>query len=47
MTDVQSVRDRGASEFGVEATPTFFINGSKYSGALNVEEMSAIIDGML
>ncbi|MGE0501545.1 MAG: DsbA family protein [Rhizobiaceae bacterium] len=47
MTDVQSVRDRGAKEFGVEATPTFFINGSKYSGALTVEEMSAIIDGML
>ena len=47
MTDVQSVRDRGAKDFGVDSTPTFFINGSKYPGAMTVEEMSAIIDGML
>lgn len=46
LDDVNSVRDRGA-EFGVNATPTFFINGKKYSGALSVDQMSAVIDGLL
>ncbi|RCW79305.1 DsbA family protein [Phyllobacterium bourgognense] len=47
LDDVNAVRERGANEFGVNATPTFFINGSRYSGALSVDEMSAIIDGLL
>jgi len=47
LEDVRAVRNRGANEFGVDATPTFFINGNKYSGALTVAEMSAIIDSML
>lgn len=47
LEDIRAVRTRGANEFGVEATPTFFINGNKYSGALKVDEMSAIIDGLL
>ena len=40
------MRERGA-EFGVDATPTFFINGKKYSGAMSIDQMSAIIDGMI
>jgi protein-disulfide isomerase len=47
LEDVRAVRTRGAEDFGVDATPTFFINGNKYSGALSVDEMSAIIDSML
>lgn len=47
LENVRAVRARGASDFGVDATPTFFINGNKYAGALTVDEMSAIIDGML
>ena len=47
LDDVRAVRARGASDFGVEATPTFFINGGKYSGALTVDQMSAIIDSHL
>lgn len=47
LDDINSVRERGASEFGVDATPTFFINGKKYSGAMSVEQMSAIIDPLL
>lgn len=46
LDDVNAVRERG-SEFGVNATPTFFINGKKYSGALSVEQMSAVIDSLL
>ncbi len=47
LANVRAVRARGASEFGVEATPTFFINGNKYAGALSVDEMSAIIESHL
>ncbi len=46
LEDVRAVRERG-SEFGVDSTPTFFINGNRYPGALTIETMSAIIDGML
>ena len=47
LDDVRSVRTRGANDFGVDATPTFFINGNKYSGAMSVAEMSAVIDSMV
>lgn len=47
LDDVRAVRARGASEFGVDSTPTFFINGKKYSGAMSIEQMSAIIDPLL
>jgi protein-disulfide isomerase len=47
LDDINSVRERAASEFGVDATPTFFVNGKKYSGALSVEQMSAVLDSML
>lgn len=47
LDDVNAIRTRGAEEFGVNATPTFFINGDKYTGALTLEQMSAIIDGFL
>jgi len=47
LDDINAVRERGSSEFGVDATPTFFINGKKYSGAMSVEQMSAIIDPLL
>jgi protein-disulfide isomerase len=47
LDDVRAVRQRGADDFGVDSTPTFFINGNRYPGALTIETMSAIIDGML
>lgn len=47
LDDVRKVRDRGAKEFNVDSTPTFFINGNVYKGAMRVEEMSAILDSML
>lgn len=47
LDQVRQVRDRGAKEFNVDSTPTFFINGNVYKGALRVEEMSAILDSML
>lgn len=47
LEDVRAVRTRGANDFGIDATPTFFINGNKYSGAMKVAEMSAVIDSLL
>lgn len=47
LEDVRAVKDRGAKEFGVDSTPTFFINGNKYAGAMSIGEFSAILDGML
>lgn len=47
LDDVNAVRQRGADEFGVSATPTFFINGKRYAGALTIDQMSAIIDPLL
>ncbi|MBX3596982.1 MAG: DsbA family protein [Rhizobiaceae bacterium] len=47
LDDIRAVRERAAKDFGVDATPTFFINGSKYPGALSIEEISAIVDPLL
>lgn len=44
LDDVLKVRETGGKEYGVESTPTFFINGQRYSGEMSVAEMSAIID---
>lgn len=37
--NVNQVRDRGAQKFGVDATPTFFINGKKVAGDISPEEL--------
>jgi protein-disulfide isomerase len=43
---IDEVRARGAS-FGVQATPTFFINGKKIAGALTLEELDKEIEPLL
>jgi protein-disulfide isomerase len=47
LDQIRAVKNRGEKDFGVDATPTFFVNGKKYPGALSIEEMSAIIDPLL
>ena len=47
LDDIRAVRARGEKDFKVDSTPTFFINGKVYKGAMTIEEMSAVIDGML
>ncbi|HEY9057004.1 MAG TPA: DsbA family protein [Aurantimonas sp.] len=44
---VVETQERGQNEFGVNATPTFFVNGEKYSGALGPDEMAAVIESHL
>lgn len=43
---LEAVRDRGAA-FGVQATPTFFINGRKFEGALTLAELEREIEPLL
>ncbi|MBB3930587.1 protein-disulfide isomerase [Kaistia hirudinis] len=40
---VNAIKDRGAKDFGVDATPTFFINGVKQPGALTLEEIEKLL----
>lgn len=47
LDDVNAVRNKAASEFGIQATPTFLINGKRYAGGMSIGQMSAIIDPLL
>lgn len=46
LEKVNAVAERGKS-FGVDATPTFFVNGEIYKGAYSTEAFSARIDALL
>lgn len=46
LDDVNATRERGATEFGINSTPTFIINGKVYTGNMSLEQMSAIIDSI-
>jgi protein-disulfide isomerase len=47
LDEVNATRERGSKEFGVNATPTFLINGKRYAGDMTVDSMSALIDSLL
>lgn len=47
VDDIFAERNAAEKKFGVDATPTFFINGQKYEGFMTADEMSAILDKML
>lgn len=47
LDDVTEVRNRGANDFGIQSTPSFIVNGKRYSGDMSVESMSALIDSYL
>ena len=44
LEEVRAVRDRARRSSASNSTPTFFINGGRYPGALSIDEISAIID---
>jgi protein-disulfide isomerase len=39
LEGIEANRERASKEFGVNATPTFFFNGNKVSGALTVAQL--------
>lgn len=47
LDGVNAVKDRGNKEFGVNATPTFFINGEVVRGAISLDEFDKIVEPML
>ena len=47
LEGIESMRQRAVDVFKVQSTPTFFINGVAYPGALTIEEMSKLIDAKI
>jgi len=47
LDGIESIRQRAVNQFKVESTPTFFINGTKFPGALSIEDMAKAIDPYL
>jgi len=47
LDGIQNVRDRAAEKLGVNSTPTFFINGKKFTGDQSIETMAKEIDPYL
>jgi len=40
---INEVRERAAAQFGVNSTPTFFINGRIYRGEMNLNELEQVL----
>lgn len=47
LDSINAVRARGADVFGVNSTPTFFINGRRERGAMSIEKFSELLDPLL
>ena len=47
LDGIESMRQRGATVFKVESTPTFFVNGVKHPGALEIEQFAKLIDAQV
>ena len=43
---VNAVRDRASQKFGINATPTFFVNGTKVTGEVTVDSLAKILDSL-
>jgi len=44
---VNAVKERGSSAFGIDGTPTFFINGIRKGGEITIDEFSQVVDPFL
>ena len=47
LEKVQQMRNRGKEKFKVEATPTFYINGERVSGAMAIEDLDKVLAPLL
>jgi protein-disulfide isomerase len=47
LDGIEKVRARATEKFKVDSTPTFFINGKVYKGALSIDELAKAIDPLL
>jgi protein-disulfide isomerase len=44
---ILAIRDKAAKDFGVDSTPTFFVNGELVKGETSIEEFRKMIDPLL
>jgi len=47
LEGIEWVRNRGNDKFGVNSTPTFFINGKVFRGAMSIDDMAKEIDPLV
>ena len=47
LKSITDVRERGSKVFGVNSTPTFFINGKRLKGGRSLEEFDKVIEPLL
>jgi protein-disulfide isomerase len=47
LARMNTARDSAAQKLGIEATPTFFVNGKKLVGDLSIEALAKEIDPYL
>ena len=47
QANILAIQKKAAEDYGVDATPTFFINGTKYNGNMSAEEMGKIIESLV
>ena len=47
LDGIEAVRTRGSDKFKVDSTPTFFINGKVYKGALTINQLAEAIDPLI
>lgn len=47
LDGLDAVRQRAAQKFGVNSTPTFFINGKIQRGSMSIEELEKLIQPLL
>ena len=47
VDDIFAERNAAEKDYGIEATPTFLINGKRYEGFMTADEFSSILDKLL
>lgn len=47
LDDIQAEQKRATDKFGVNSTPTIFVNGKKQVGASTIEDLAKVIDPLL
>ena len=47
FTNLEQMRDQALNEFGLQGTPTFYVNGRQLTGDKTLEELAAVIDPLV